>query len=183
MKIVCMKRKICFFMMMVIGFNSCSKQASINERWRIPDDPIIKTGPKPPPVPRISLSLTRCINSYQDLLDALGSNSTNVTAVVLGNGITIKPGGDLNTITYQATPETQANSLFDSRLVVEWRWPGGNWQLSTADVWSLGCVYTQAGQPPYTNLIRGSDTIVINTCFFWSTNEYTGERIDYLVVE
>jgi len=183
MKIVRMEKTIGFLMIIVAGFTSCSKQDPINERINLDNDPAVTIRPTFPPVPKIPLPLTRCIHSYQDILDVLGNNSNNVSGVVLANGNTLFPGGDLNAIVYAAIPSTQSNSLFDSKLSAEWRWPGGNWQLSTADVWSLGCVYEQAGQPPYTNLIKGGDTILINTCFYWSTNEYTGERINFLIIQ
>ena len=190
MKRACVKKLFGFLVVaLVIAISSCKKQDSMNELPQVINEPAIDTRIKFPPVPRIPLPLAKCIFSYQDILGALGSNSVKVSAVVLANGITIRPGADLNAITYEAVQASKSNSLFDSRLVVEWRWPGGNWQLSTADVWSLGCglplTPSNGGgtEPPYTNLIKAGDTILINTCFYWSTNEYTGERIDYLIID
>jgi hypothetical protein len=95
----------------------------------------------------------------------------------------MQPGTDLQSITYEAEPQSQPNSLFGSRLIIEWRFPGGNWQLNISDVWSLGCVYQVSGEPPYTNLIKGGNIIQISTCFFWGTDSFTGERIEYVVID
>ena len=183
MKIERVKKRIWFLVIAVIGFTSCNKQDSKNERMNVVNDPLPGIHPRSPRVPRIPLPISRCIYFYQDIIDVLGASRVIVRKVVLASGAIIEPGNDLSYISYEAIASNQANSIFDSKLTVEWRWPGGNWQLSTADVWSLGCVYQQAGQPPYTNLLKGNDTILINTCFYWSTSEHTGERVDYLIVE
>ncbi len=123
-----------------------------------------------------------CINSYNDLVDVLGTNEVAATAVILQNGIVIQLDQDLRSITYTAVPDQDANSLFRSKFAVDWRLPGGNWQLNTNDVWSLGCVFTEAGIPPFTNLLKGIRVIQINTSFIWETGIYTGVKIAYVVI-
>ncbi len=141
--------------------------------------------PKPgwPLLPRPVLPLARCIDSYDDFLQALGTNHFSAKALILSNGVTLVPGPNLNSITYDAIRQDLPNSLFGSRLTVEWRFPDGNWQDNTSDVWSLGCIDTQNAEPPFTNIMRGTDIFLINTCFFWCGDTYTGEQISYVVIE
>ncbi|MFT3932817.1 MAG: hypothetical protein QM726_04300 [Chitinophagaceae bacterium] len=178
-----MKRAMLFLLVAII---SCRKQDSINEQLESVNDPGLILHPRLPPIPRIPLTISKCINSYQDIIAALGSNRVTITKVILESGAVIEPGGDISFITYDAIDTQQPNSLFNSKLSVEWRWPSGNWQLSTADVWSLGCGLLPTSSngggvmPQYTNIIKGLDTILVNTCFYWSTSMHTGERVDYL---
>ena len=92
----------------------CKKQETINEAISIESDPVSNVRTRFPRVPRVAVPLTRCIYSYSDVLDALGTNTVTAISVVLANGIAIQPGINLRTIKYEAGPQTQANSLFGS---------------------------------------------------------------------
>ena len=90
---------------------------------------------------------------------------------------------NIRSIIFIETEKQEDNSLFPSRLIVDWREPLGNCQLNISDTWSLGCVHEAAGVAPYTNLIKGNDTILVNTCFYWGAGEQAGQRVAFLVIE
>ncbi|MEO5889683.1 MAG: hypothetical protein ABIQ31_05485 [Ferruginibacter sp.] len=163
--------------------SSCKKESLITEDNNNTPSSLLRLKPRFPPLPRPVLPMSICINSYDELIQLLGSSQVTAQSVILSTGVIMWPGIDLQSINYEAVPQNQPNSLFGSRLIVEWRFPGGNWQLNISDVWSLGCVYQAAGEPPYTNLIKGDNIIQINTCFFWGTDSFTGERIEYVVID
>ena len=176
-------RSVCWMTTVTIAtLCGCQKQSMINGISSPPVSMIVPRIP-PPRIPRSPLSLEKCINSYEELITLLGNSEVTASAVVLESGVTIRPGDDLQSIVYTAEQQTQSNSLFGSKLSVSWRYPGGNWQLNTSDVWSLGCVFSMAGEPPYTNLIKNGQVLEINTCFFWETDVFTRERIAYVVLD
>ncbi len=176
-------RIVCILVLFVACFFSACKKEPINDQNDSASADLSQRSRRFPKLPKPLLPLTICINSYDELIQLLGTDNLIAKAAVLANGAIMQPGSDLQNITYEAIAQNQPNSLFGSRLIVEWRWPGGNWQLNISDVWSLGCVYTVSGEPPYTNLIKDGNIIQINTCFFWGTNEFTGERIDYVIID
>jgi len=177
-------KPVCIVLLsIVILVSGCKKESLITEDDNRTQSSFLRLKPRFPPLPRPALPISICINSYNELIQLLGSIQVTAQSVILANGVIIRPGIDLQSITYEAAPQNQPNSLFGSRLTIEWRFPGGNWQLNLSDVWSLGCVYQVAGEPPYSNLIKGGNIIQINTCFFWGTDSFTGERIKYVVID
>jgi hypothetical protein len=177
-------KPVCIVLLsIVLLLSSCKKESLITEDDNHVQSSLQRLKPRFPVLPRPVLPMSICINSYDELIQLLGTNQVTAQSVILANGVTMQPGTDLQSITYEAEPQSQPNSLFGSRLIIEWRFPGGNWQLNISDVWSLGCVYQVSGEPPYTNLIKGGNIIQISTCFFWGTDSFTGERIEYVVID
>ncbi len=178
-----MKPMCIVLLSIVLLLSSCKKESLLTEDHNNAPSYLQRLKPRLPVLPKPVLPMSICINSYDELIQLLGSNQVTAQSVILSTGDIMRPGINLKSITYEAVPQNQPNSLFGSRLIVDWRFPGGNWQLNISDVWSLGCVYQVAGEPPYTNLIKGGNIIQINTCFFWGTDSFTGERIEYVVID
>ncbi len=177
-------KPVCILLLsIVLLLSSCKKESLIVEDNNNTLPSFLRLKPRFPPLPRPVLPMSICINSYDELIQLLGSSQVPAQSVILSTGVIMRPGIDLQSITYKAVPQNQPNSLFGSRLIVNWRFPIGNWQLNISDVWSLGCVYQVAGEPPYANLIKGGNIIQINTCFFWGTDSFTGERIEHEVID
>lgn len=147
------------------------------DTFRVPDRPRL-------PIVKEPLVLSRCIDSFEDFIQVFGRDQIFAKAVILENGVEVTLGGNLAAIWYKAVPELRGSSLFRSQLQVEWRPdPSAYWNAFTAEVWTLGCVYSNSVAGPFTNILKGGTEILINTCFFWGAPPYEHVRIKYLVTD
>jgi len=118
-----------------------------------------------------------CISTYEQLVERLGTNVVEVQAVMLESGVAIRKDGLVKQMVYEATPVIEYNSLFRSILIVTC-----DAQVNRGDYWSLGCVYADGGSR-YTNIILKGQAIFINTKFYWAFAPYTGEGIDWIILD
>jgi hypothetical protein len=123
-----------------------------------------------------------CIFSYDQLVTELTSNPISVNAVVLDDGTRITTGSSINGMTYRAIESNESNSLFRSDFTVGYNLYGYQ-QENETNCWSLGCIYLQAGTPPFTNIVKNNKTLLINTHFVWSVPGGIGKTIKYLEVK
>lgn len=135
MKLVCI---VLFSLSFLL--NGCEKH-SLNTDDNIYTRPSVERfRPRFAPIPRPVLPMRICIHSYYELKQLLGTSQVTAQSVILANGVTMQPGADLRSANYEAVRQNQPNSLLESKLIVEWRFPAGNWQINISDGWSLGCV-------------------------------------------
>lgn len=142
-----MKQGVVYLMLLIGSISSCQKQDAV-ERANAVDRSDASTDrgrlrPRFPIVPKLPLPMARCIYSYQDIVSLIGEERVVVSKVQLASGAIIERSQDLPYIAYQAVPPTLPNSLFDSKLIIEWRRPGGLFQGGTDIEPSKGC-----GPPP-----------------------------------
>jgi hypothetical protein len=195
---MCSMKKVCrslfIFCLFVFVLGGCHK-----DNLFLPDEglgagivtpmarPIFPFPPNPwwSKIPLFPLEASQCISSYDELVQVIGSDRLAAKAVILENDVRIDLGPELASMIYTAVPNASDHtSLFRSQFMIEWRRPGDLWQGDFTEVWSLGCVYTQNGVPPFTNLLKGGQVILINTCFIWSIDSpYRGLRVKYVVVD
>jgi hypothetical protein len=166
--------------------SSCEKESAMANN-RVPtDEEIIVTKPRWPKVPRpmIPLPLTWCVRSYEDFVEVAGNNQFQAKAVVLENDEVVPLSDNLRSILYTAIPNRTGSSLFNSELIISWRRDVSvEWQQHSSDVWSVGCVYTNAGTKPFTNVKKGNLIIEINTSMYWGGMPYQGLHIKYILLE
>lgn len=134
------------------------------------------------PRPRFPAPLPICVNNYDLLVRLLGGSEVKVIALVLQDGTTINAGQAIVSMHYKAVEKKEDYSLFRSQFTVRYNLYGYQ-QSGHMDAWSLGCVYENAGEPPYTNIKKQGRIIRINTSFSWGIPPHIGKRIAYLVIE
>lgn len=133
---------------------------------------------KPVRLPKPFLPEPICIQSFQDLQSTLGRTSFDVQSVMLEDGTMIWAGIDVLSMVYYAEEKKEDFSLFRSHLVVQYNLYG-YLQQHHNNAWSLGCVYQDAGLPPFANLYHQGPPILINTHFVWGVpvKEAAGKRV------
>jgi len=172
---------------------SCRKEKAVNEVGQLDKSAAVSmtiprtrttTGPTRPDRNAYPVNSSRCMNSYQDLVATLGATQVVVRAVILDDGTTITPPAeDLGHMVYKVIEKKAFSSLYYSYLGVQWRADtAAQWEGFTAQVWSLGCLYT-VPVGPYTNLLKKDVALLINTSMFWSVGPNAGAHIKYLVID
>jgi hypothetical protein len=105
-----------------------------------------------------------------------------VKGVVLNDGTTISTEDGILNIFYRAIDIQETHSLFRSELNVVYNVYGYQ-QENTTNCWSLGCVYQNAGVPPFTMILKGRTLVLVNTIFVWNLPGEAGKIIKYLLVD
>jgi hypothetical protein len=159
---------------------SCSKENAVNPKVSGLEDGGASLFPKPR-LPR-QVVLSQCVDDYAAFASLFSGTTLNIIAVVLENGTRIEVGGSIVSMVYHAQASNETLSLFRSIFDVT-HLVGGVEHHVWWNVWSRGCYRQRPGDPFYTNLLRGSEVIEINSSFKWGIDPYKDVPIRYLVIE
>ncbi|NII26215.1 hypothetical protein HB364_14065 [Pseudoflavitalea sp. X16] len=161
--------------------SSCAKQDMVSPiQPPYIEKPVPIAGPLPipwRPRPRVL-----CVESYSELVQYLGGASVNAKSVILENGTVIQVTGPIRSIIYSVSDQRDPNSLFRSQLSVTHTYYGTN-QTHFTEAWSLGCTFQNVGNEPYTNIVKGSVLLKINTAFTWSVPPYNTQHLKVMLIE
>lgn len=160
---------------------SCKKDIGFNNSW-LKNNKIINSFSNPIiHFDSSMLILHQCISSYEELVDELEANPINVIGVELYDGTKIYTGNHIINMTFTAYNISESYSLFRSEFNVSYNLYGYQ-QENSINCWSLGCLYVNAGVPPYTCILKGSKVLLINTSFVWNLPNGTGQLIKYIII-
>ncbi len=124
-----------------------------------------------------------CVYSYSELVQQLGGiNHFAVSMVELEDVTQVRPIWPIGYMQYKAVEASEEHSLFRCELAV-WHRSFGMEAIADYNSWSLGCVYSDARVPPFTNLIKDGDTFLIHASMTWALPPHMGKRVIYLNVE
>ncbi len=160
----------------------CVKENTVMRKAHKLEDETTTRFPRPPvrPLPVLSQN---CVYSYNELVQQLGGiNQYAVSMVELEDGTQVRPVWPIAYMQYKAVEASEKHSLFRSELAV-WHRSFGIEAIAHYNSWSLGCVYSDAGVPPFTNLIKAVETFLIHASMTWALPPHIGKRVIYLNVE
>lgn len=123
-----------------------------------------------------------CIQSYPELIQAIGTASHSVSMIVLVDGTIIRLSRQIIMMRYTCVFQPEDYSLFRSQLQVAFLQEGIQ-QAYFNDSWSLGCVYMDAAIPPFTNLIFNDQVVQINASITWGIAPNIGKLVKYIIFE
>ncbi|MBN8877629.1 MAG: hypothetical protein J0I32_08805 [Sphingobacteriales bacterium] len=175
-----MKRYILYLILLSI-LSSCQKHnLDVGNKRLLPIDiPIKSIGLNPG---LYDLLPNVCIRSYHDLIQAIGTASRSVSMIVLIDGTTIQLSRQIAMMRYTCVFQQESYSLFRSQLQVAFLQDGIQ-QAYFHDTWSLGCVYTDAAIPPFTNLIFNNQVVQINASITWGIAPHAGKLVKFIIIE